>query len=191
MYVEDPETGEDTDLLYGTLGDYRQPVPAYNPAFPPSIFNFPLELIISDEIQVVIAAPAGLVTHDELITVVERNVETFVRENMAEEMARHNASPAAHPDIRQSLEDLRENLWKYLGAERVFSRRVRVVHPANCRDGNFLTGPHVPQQEQAGGDVRRWQTCPSGQGWRCWGPPPGRLAAAIPSHPLRRTCWAA
>ena len=40
-----------------------------------------LELIISDEIQVVIAAPAGLVTHDELITVVERNVETFVREN--------------------------------------------------------------------------------------------------------------
>lgn len=115
VYVEDPETGEDTDLLYGTLGDYRQPVPAYNPAFPPSIFNFPLELIISDEIQVVIAAPAGLVTHDELITVVERNVETFVKANMAEEMERHNGSLIAHPDIRRALEDLQQNIWQYLG----------------------------------------------------------------------------
>lgn len=67
VYTEDPETGEETDLLYGTLGDYRQPVPAYNPAFPPSEFNFPLELIISDEIQVSVSAPAGLVTYTELI----------------------------------------------------------------------------------------------------------------------------
>lgn len=67
VYTEDPETGEETDLLYGTLGDYRQPVPAYNPAFPPSVFNFPLELIISDEIQVSVSAPAGLVTYVELI----------------------------------------------------------------------------------------------------------------------------
>ena len=54
----------------------------------------------------VIAAPAGLVTHDELITVVERNVEAFVKANMAEEMGRHNNSPDAHPDIRRALEDL-------------------------------------------------------------------------------------
>ncbi|MCM1236290.1 MAG: hypothetical protein NC489_39925 [Ruminococcus flavefaciens] len=67
VYVEDPVTGEDTDLLYGTLGDYRQPVPGYNPAFPPSVFNFPLELILSDEIQVAVSAPAGLVTHAELL----------------------------------------------------------------------------------------------------------------------------
>lgn len=67
VYVEDPETGEETDLIYGTLGDYRQPVPAYNPAYPPSVFNFPLELILSDEINVNISAPAGLVTWDDLI----------------------------------------------------------------------------------------------------------------------------
>lgn len=67
VYVENPETGEDTDLLYGTLGDYRQPVPAYNPAYGPSVFNFPLTLILSDEINVVVAAPAGLVLYDELI----------------------------------------------------------------------------------------------------------------------------
>ncbi len=66
IYVEDPETGGETDLIYGTLGDYRQPVPAYNPAYPPSVFNFPLELILSDEIQVSISAPAGLVTWDDL-----------------------------------------------------------------------------------------------------------------------------
>ena len=49
VFVEDPESGEETDLLYGTLGDYRQPVPAYHPAFSPSIFSFPLVLVISDE----------------------------------------------------------------------------------------------------------------------------------------------
>ena len=67
VYVEHPETGQSTDLLYGTLGDYRQPVPAYNPAYGPSVFNFPLTLILSDEINVEVAAPAGLVLYDELI----------------------------------------------------------------------------------------------------------------------------
>lgn len=67
VYVEDPETGEETDLLYGTLGDYRQPVPAYNPAFPPSVFNFPLTLILSDEINVSVSAPAGLPTYDDIL----------------------------------------------------------------------------------------------------------------------------
>lgn len=67
VYTEDPETGEEADLLYGTLGDYRQPVPAYNPSLPPSLFNFPLELIISDEVQISVSAPAGLVTHAELV----------------------------------------------------------------------------------------------------------------------------
>lgn len=72
VYVEDPATGEDTDLLYGTLGDYRQPVPAYNPAYPPSVFNFPLELILSDEINVICAAPAGLATWEDLNRVAPR-----------------------------------------------------------------------------------------------------------------------
>ena len=65
-FVEDPETGEETDFLYGTLGDYRQPVPAYNPALPPSVFNFPLTLILSDELQVVVSAPSGLATWEDL-----------------------------------------------------------------------------------------------------------------------------
>ncbi len=71
VYVENPETGEDTDLLYGSLGDYRQPVPAYNPAYPPSTFNFPLTLILSDEINVSVSAPAGLVTHGELTVLID------------------------------------------------------------------------------------------------------------------------
>jgi hypothetical protein len=66
VYGEDPATGAETDLIYGSLGDYRQPVPAYNPAYPPSVFNFPLEIILSDEINVSISAPAGLVTFEDL-----------------------------------------------------------------------------------------------------------------------------
>ena len=66
VYVEDPATGEETDLLYGTLGDYRQPIPAYNQAYPPSVFNFPLTLILSDEINAAVSAPAGLATWEDL-----------------------------------------------------------------------------------------------------------------------------
>lgn len=66
VYAEHPETGEETDLLYATLGDYKQPVPAYNADIPASVFNFPLVLIVSDEIEVAIAAAPGIVTHDDL-----------------------------------------------------------------------------------------------------------------------------
>ncbi len=71
VYVENPETGEDTDLLYGTLGDYRQPVPMYNPAYGPSTFNFPLTLILSDVINVSVSAPAGLVTYGDLTVLID------------------------------------------------------------------------------------------------------------------------
>lgn len=66
VFAENPETGEEVDMLYGTLGDYSQPVPTHNPMYPPSTFNFPLTLIISDEINVSVAAPAGLVTYQDL-----------------------------------------------------------------------------------------------------------------------------
>jgi hypothetical protein len=66
VYAADPETGEETDLIYATLGDNQQPVPAYNAALPASVFSFPLVLIVSDEIEVSITAAPGLVTHDDL-----------------------------------------------------------------------------------------------------------------------------
>jgi hypothetical protein len=66
VYATDPETGEEVDLIYATLGDYQQPVPAYNTAYPASVFSFPLVLIISDEINVDITAAPGIVTHDDL-----------------------------------------------------------------------------------------------------------------------------
>ncbi len=79
VYTTDPDTGEETDLIYGTLGDYRQPVPAYNPAYPPSEFYFPLELIISDEVNIEVPAPAGIVTYTELIRIMNRCATRIVR----------------------------------------------------------------------------------------------------------------
>lgn len=67
VFAINPDTGEETDLLYATLGDYPQPVPAYQPDYPGSIFQFPITLIISDEINVSIEAPSGLVTYSELV----------------------------------------------------------------------------------------------------------------------------
>ncbi len=66
VYIKDPETGEDADLLYGTLGDYRQPVPQNSRGAPPCVWNLPLVLVLSDELEVKISAPPGLVTYDDL-----------------------------------------------------------------------------------------------------------------------------
>ena len=67
VFVINPDTNEETDLLYATLGDYPQPVPPYQPDYPGAVFQFPVTLIISDEINVSIEAPSGLVTYDELV----------------------------------------------------------------------------------------------------------------------------
>ena len=61
-----PETQTETDVAYATLGDYQQPVPAYSADLPASIFSFPMVLVVSDEIEVVIAAAPGVVTHNDL-----------------------------------------------------------------------------------------------------------------------------
>lgn len=66
VYAQDPETGEEKDLLYATLGDYKQPVPAYSQDMPPSVWKFPMTLIVSDEIEVKTTGAAGLVTYDDL-----------------------------------------------------------------------------------------------------------------------------
>lgn len=73
IYVENPEAedGSEIDFLYGSLGDYRQPVPAYNPAYPPSVFTFPLTVVISNDVEVSVSAPAGLVTYRELTELVD------------------------------------------------------------------------------------------------------------------------
>lgn len=72
VYIQDPETGKDTDLIYGTLGDYRQPVPPYHPAYPPSVFNLPLTVVISSELEVQVSATAGLVTYEELADITQK-----------------------------------------------------------------------------------------------------------------------
>lgn len=66
VYIQDPVTGGETDLLYGTLGDYRLPVPQYHDSIAPSVFDLPLVLVISDDVTVSVTAPPGLVTWDEL-----------------------------------------------------------------------------------------------------------------------------
>ena len=66
-YAKDPDTGRETDFLYATLGDYTQAVPQYTPDYPPVSYTFPLTLVLSDEANVYIGAPAGLVTYDELV----------------------------------------------------------------------------------------------------------------------------
>ena len=87
VYAEDPDTGEETDLLYATLGDYIQPVPAYSTEMPASVFNYQLVLVISDEINVEIAASPGLVTFEELKGyATKEDLNTYVKTTAVQEL---------------------------------------------------------------------------------------------------------
>lgn len=66
IFAIHPETGDEIDFAYGTLGSYLQTVPAYDPSFPIAAFTFPLVVVVSDKVNVSVTAPAGLVTWDEL-----------------------------------------------------------------------------------------------------------------------------
>ena len=66
IYIADPVTGAETDFIYATLGDYIQPIPAYRDGVPATKVEYSLQIVISDELQVSVSAPAGLVTYSEL-----------------------------------------------------------------------------------------------------------------------------
>lgn len=70
IFATDPETEQETDLVYASLGSYSQPVPIYDPNLQASVFSFPLKFVLSDDINVTVAAPAGLVTYDDLTSAV-------------------------------------------------------------------------------------------------------------------------
>lgn len=76
IYAEDPVTAEDVDLIYATLGDYKQPVPAYVSGVPGSVFNLPLSLAVSGDLTVEITASPGLITYDQLQDAVETEVSS-------------------------------------------------------------------------------------------------------------------
>ncbi len=83
VYIIDPETGEETDYLYGTLGDYRQPMPQYQAGAGACVFSYPLEVILSGALEVHVDAPADLSTWLDL--------------------ERHNLAADAHPDLREAV----------------------------------------------------------------------------------------
>ena len=72
VWAEDPETGRETDFLYATLGDFRQAVPGYSEHFPASVWSYPLVLVVSGELQVLITASPGLATTIDLQEAVDR-----------------------------------------------------------------------------------------------------------------------
>lgn len=72
VYAQNPETGQDTDLLYATLGDSRQPVPSFRSGFPASVWTFPIVLTVSGDLRVDITASPGLVTSLDLQEAIDR-----------------------------------------------------------------------------------------------------------------------
>ena len=71
IYAQNPVTGQNADLIYAYLGDYKQAVPAWSQGQPDSVFTYPMTVVLSSDLQVSITAPGGLVTYDELIQLLD------------------------------------------------------------------------------------------------------------------------
>lgn len=82
VWAKHPTTGGEVVLLYATLGDYTQPVMAYAEGREPDVRQYPLALVLSDEINATISCPAGLVTYEDLQSAVETACRDIV-ESMA------------------------------------------------------------------------------------------------------------
>lgn len=80
VYATDPTTGEEVDLLYATLGDYQTPMPKYSTTQGAVVFNLPLVLIVSDEIEVTIDAEAGLITYEDMQECVDAAVKEATKD---------------------------------------------------------------------------------------------------------------
>lgn len=100
VYAQNPADGTEQDFIYATMGDYTQNIPMYRPGFACGTWDFPITVIVSDEINVTVSAPAGIVTHDELMRL----------------MNRHDQDTAAHQGIQQAVEDMRRQLSDSLQA---------------------------------------------------------------------------
>lgn len=103
VFAEDPDTGEETDLLYATLGDYIQPVPAYTTAMPASVFNYQLVLVVSDEINVEITASPGLVTFEDLTKYATK--EDLAAYATKEELQTYVTTTAVQELVDQAIQD--------------------------------------------------------------------------------------
>lgn len=57
LYATNPDTGEETDAVYCTLGDYIQPVPAYSSGQPAAISEYPIRMVVSNDTEVTINVP--------------------------------------------------------------------------------------------------------------------------------------
>ena len=72
VYAADPETGRETDFLYATLGDFRQPVPPYTRGVPSGVWEFPLIVAASEQLRLEITASPGLITDNDPRDAIDR-----------------------------------------------------------------------------------------------------------------------
>ena len=75
--AEHPISGESKVLLYATLGDYIQPVMGYSETQAPDIRNYPIILAISDEINVNISVPPGLITLEDMEAAIDAALANY------------------------------------------------------------------------------------------------------------------
>lgn len=133
IYGRDPDTQAEVPVAYATLGDYRQPVPKYNPDYPACIFSFPMVLVISDDIKVVVSADPGVVTYNDLQNMLNEGVIGFTK--LAIRIPTGGWTETTDETIRESYPlqvDIKDNVIK------AHMNPNLTVYPADLDDASDL-----------------------------------------------------
>lgn len=142
IYAMHPETQTETDVAYATLGDYQQPVPAYSADLPASIFSFPMVLVVSDEIEVFIAAAPGVVTHNDLQQLLNEGVIGISKQEITIPTEGWSSDPAGAGDAEAEGGDFSSDYPQQLDIEiaTVTARMTPIltIHPESLADADGI-----------------------------------------------------
>lgn len=113
VYAEDPDTGDDVMIYYGSLGDAKQYVSAYTPGTAPDVRRYPVSITVTEGVEVTVNYPAeAWMTAAD----VQDYFNGTLKPQLAAMIAAHNSSGTAHPDLRVLTDDTVEATYK-LGVE--------------------------------------------------------------------------
>ena len=138
VYAEDPETQKETDILYATLGDYQQPVPAYAEGLPASIFSFPLVLVVADDVKVTITAAPGVVTHNDLQQLINEGVIGISSQEVTIPTEGWTNSPGSRPEEEAGAGEYSYQLDLSLETVKARMTPILTIHPDSLSDADGL-----------------------------------------------------
>lgn len=104
MYAEDPATGDDVMIYYGSLGDAKQYVSAYVEGTAPDVRRYPVSITVTAGVEVTLVYPAeAWMTAEDVDALFEGTLQPQLAAQLAGLIENHNNNQEAHPALRTKI----------------------------------------------------------------------------------------